>query len=190
MCFCSLFGNGLLSSILFLKFSQFPIWDHHPWNWLLDLSVGEVSVWLFCFTAVAANKRQESPPKRKLLKDPSLGVLLGIGNRYLNIIHFRRKGLMPIKIKAHAKYLLFVLKCVFLCSELLLHLQCKCRAQGMAAGLPGMGCFCRTGPCFPSSRRYLQPLAALAWSRCSSRESLQILWAKVYSEQEKKEMLI
>lgn len=45
-------------------------------------------------------------PKRKILKDPSLDVLLGIGNRYLNIIHFRSKVLRPIKINVHAKYLL------------------------------------------------------------------------------------
>lgn len=78
-------------------------------------------------------------PKRRILKDPSLDVLLGIGNRYLNIIHFRSKVLRPIKISALVKYLLFVLKCAFLLEQLLLHLQRKCAAPRCAGarGSPG-----------------------------------------------------
>lgn len=58
------------------------------------------------FSCCCCKQTSRTLPKRKILKDPSLGILVGIGNRYLNIIHFRSKVLMPIKINVHAKYLL------------------------------------------------------------------------------------
>lgn len=108
MCFCSPLGNGLLSPILFLKVSQFPHLRPSPMKEGIRSGTDcrqRQSVTVL-FRCCCCKQTSRMPPKRKLLKDPSLGVLLGIGNRYLNIIHFRRKDLMPIKINAHTKYLL------------------------------------------------------------------------------------
>lgn len=63
-------------------------------------------------------------PKGKILKDPSLDVLLGIGNRYLNIIHLRSEISMPIKISVRAKYLPCFEMCVPF-KQLLLYLCCE-----------------------------------------------------------------